>query len=117
MSILDGEIRALFGEVFGAIYDDGTLSYTTLTPQPGGTNTQVTENHPVKVQQDACTEAQRGEDGYQARDVRMFVLRSGLPVTITTDCRISAYGKTWLIQSVATDPAMTYWDLRAREKT
>lgn len=115
MSVLDVEIRALFGEVFGSIYDDGILTAVTITPVRGGTNTVSTSTYSVKAQQNTCNERMRNEEGYSAQDIMIIVLQQGLPVEITTDHKIALNGKNWSVESVVRDPVNSYFETRARE--
>jgi hypothetical protein len=43
------------------------------------------------------------------------VLAHGV-ATIDTDCEIAAGGTRWMIETVATDPAGSYYELRGRRK-
>lgn len=118
MGLLDGDIAALFGSTFGAIYPDGQL-VTALT-QPvydgQGNITGYSGDDPVaiKVQRDACTYAMQQSDGYVDGDVRLIVLAQGLP-SITTDHRITDHtGKEWMVQSADLDAASSHWICRGR---
>lgn len=115
MSLLDGEIATLFGEVFGAIYLDGTHSRVTRTEDPAsaGNIIETASSQACRVQVDACTERQKLEQGYSARDVRLLVLQSGLDGAVRNGDRITTKGKTWIAgPTVTEDPASSYWEIR-----
>lgn len=111
-------IQALFGGVLGRIYEGATLEIwgrSTVRDPETGTFPDVRHSvHPVKVQRDACTEAQREQQGYSAEDVRLMVLQSGLTAVPDTDSRIRYRNGEYRVMSVEEDPARVYWDCRAR---
>lgn len=118
MGLLDGDIAALFGEVFGSFYLDGQIITALTEPQydDEGTITDYDGRAPVacKVQIDSASYAMRQAEGFVEGDVRLLVLRSGVSIELSTDQQIRTQGKTWLIQSVDTDPAASHWICRAR---
>ena len=118
MSLLDGGLARAFAGAFGALYLDGTLHRITSARASNGDITSTEADTPIKGQVDTCTEAQKREDGYTDRDARLLVLQVGpTGVTISrpnTDAKVTLAGTKWLLQSVTSDPANTYWDLRAR---
>lgn len=116
MGLLDGDIAAAFAAVFSGIYLDGQL----YRPSPfaddgkgGGSGPGFAQPEAVKVQIDQATQAMRLSDGFVDGDVRILVLAHGVAM-ITTDAEISAGGKRYMIGSVATDPAGSYYELRGR---
>jgi hypothetical protein len=114
MSLLDAEIQSLFGDVFGVIYLDGSLIPTGYTDDgQGGLIPNSPSAIPIKVQIDACTERQKLEAGYSARDVRLLVLQSGLDERITTNHNIVAKGVTYTLgPTITEDPASSYFEIR-----
>lgn len=108
------DISALFGDVFGAMYLDGTLTQFVRADDSygGGATAEVSEA--VKLQVDACTERMREEEGYTSGDVRLIILQSGVGIALDTDCRATVDGATYIIASVDQDPAQSYWECRAR---
>lgn len=119
MSLLGGEIAATFAAVFGGIYLDGTL-YRSATwtddGQGGGAGSGFSPGEAVKVQIDQATEAMRSSELYVEGDVRILMLAHGV-ATPDTDCDIAAGGTRYMIESIGTDPAGSYYELRGRRKT
>lgn len=120
MALLAGDaIQSLFGSVLGSVlYENARLeSWAKSSVRDPATGTfpyALSAQADCKVQMDACTEAQRGQDGYAVGDVRFMVLQSDLPTQVNTDSRIAYRGQTYLVMSVEQDPARVYWDCRAR---
>lgn len=114
-------LQNLFGSVLSTIYEDASLETwaksSTRVPVKGTFPYARTAQESCKVQRDACTEAQRGQDGYAAGDVRFMVLQSGVGMQLNTDSRIVYRGQTYLVMAVDQDPARVYWDCRARLTT
>lgn len=114
MSLLDGDIRTLFGEVFGEFYLDGTIISVTHTDDGYGGYTETTTEQPCKLQVDACTDRQKLEQGYTARDVRVLVLQASITGRPSPGNRIVAKGIEYVCGPVVTeDPASSYWEVRA----
>jgi hypothetical protein len=117
VSLLDGQLAAAFAGVFGGIYLDGSL-YRARTFDDDGMG-GGTESDPflpaeaVKVQVDQATQAMRG--GFVEGDVRILMLAHGVAAP-DTDCECAAGGVRYMIASVATDPAGSYYELRGRKK-
>lgn len=117
MSLLNDDIKSLFGDVFGQIYGDGTLTRITVTNAGGGRNTTSTATIAVKVQVDVCTERMRGEDGYSADDVRLLILQKGIgQVTANDTVFVNDRNATYKIASVIQDPAESYFECRGVRK-
>lgn len=108
------DISALFGDVFGALYLDGTLTHVAMVADSYGGGSTVETSEAVKLQIDACTERMRTDPGYTSGDVRMIVLQDGVTIALNTDCRVNVDGDTYFIASVEQDPAQSYWECRAR---
>ena len=112
MSLLDAEIQSLFGDVFGTIYLDGTITRVTLVDDGFGGLTETTTTTAAKIQRDACTENQRLEQGYSASDVRLLILQSGVD-QINTNDRVTVLGVEYQLGPVITqDPARSYYECR-----
>lgn len=119
MSLLGGEISALFGTVFGSIYLGGTLTRVTVTPDGTGGATTSEASQPCRLQVDAVTEAMRLASGYTEKDVRIIVLQSGVDGgDIDSDCTITVLegprtGEKFMVTNpINTDPASSYWECR-----
>lgn len=114
MGLLDGDIADLFGTAFGSFYLAGTISTVTYTDDGSGSLTRVTASAVAcKVQRDACTERQKLEDGYTAKDVRLIVLQSGAGATPQPGDRLTVAGTTYTLgPTITQDPAASYWECR-----
>lgn len=121
MSLLDGEIAGLFGDVFGAFYLDGVLVRTTLTGDgAGGGSASDDAGQPCKLQIDSCSDRQQRQDGYTEKDVSIIVLQSGIvggdinPNVKITPASGPYAGMTFQARTpVDRDPANSYWQFRA----
>lgn len=111
MSLLGGELTALFGTAFGAMYLDGTLHSSVRTEDGGGSVSRTFTDSAIKVQLDSVTEAMRLEPGYTARDVRLIILQYGA-VEPSTEDEITAGGRRWALGNISADPANTHWTAR-----
>jgi len=114
MALFDSLGAALVG-VMGAIYPDGTLWRPTVTEAENGDSSVTFAPEAVKVQQDDCTEAMRGQEGYTDKDVRLIILmRNGTTVIAdpTTDCQVTAAGRRWSISNISADPVSSHWVMR-----
>ncbi len=113
MSLLQSEISDLFGSVFSTIYLDGTLTIITRTSDGQGGGTTTPNAQPVKLQIDACTERQKLEQGYSARDVRILILQSGVSNRPVNGSQVTAKSRAYTVGPVITeDPASSYWEIR-----
>lgn len=118
MSLLNDDIKALFGSVFGQIYGDGTVTRITLTNAGGGQNTKTVTTIPVKVQVDLCTEQMQRADNYTSDDVRLLILQEGVPL-LTTDDEIFVNDRnaTYKLMTVGQDPGESYFECRGKLKS
>lgn len=116
MSLLEAEIQSLFGQVFGGIYLDGTITRVTLVDDGFGGLTENSATEPCKVQRDACTENQRLEQGYSPSDVRLLILQSGVDLIDTND-RVTVLGIEYALGPIITqDPARSYFECRGIQR-
>jgi hypothetical protein len=118
MSLLDGGIAAAFAGVFGGIYLDGSLYRLVEAADDGmggGADSGFAPAEAVKVQIDQATQAMRSSEGYVEDDVRILMLAHGV-ASPDTDCEIAAGGTRYMVETVATDPAGGYFELRGRKK-
>lgn len=118
MGLLDGQLAQVFAGVFSAIYLEGQLYRPAAwvdDGQGGGSGNGFAPAEAIKVQIDQATDAMRASDGYVDGDVRILVLAHGVAAP-DTDCECGAGGKRYMVESVSTDPAGTYYELRGRTK-
>jgi hypothetical protein len=118
MGLMDGSIAAAFAGVFQAIYLDGTLFRPVAFADDGmggGSDQSFGPGEAVKVQIDAATFAMRASEGFIEGDVRILMLAHGVSAP-DTDCEIGAGGARYMVESVATDPCGSYYELRGRKK-
>jgi hypothetical protein len=117
--LLDGKLAAAFAGVFGGIYLDGQLYRAVDFADDGMGGGQPTDPflpaEAVKVQIDAASEAMRGSEGYVDGDVRILMLAHGVAAP-DTDAEIAAGGARYMIESVGTDTAGSYYELRGRKR-
>lgn len=113
MGLLDGDIAAVFGSVFGTFYLDATLQRVTLIPDGEGGGTTSSVSVACKAQRDSITEAMRAAGGYTQNDARFLILRSPTVGIITSDDRLDHEGVTWALSNPESDPAGSYWAVRA----
>jgi hypothetical protein len=119
VSLLDGQLAAAFAGVFGGVYLEGQL-YRSVAYSDDGTGGDpggdgFAPAAAVKVQVDAASFAMQNADGYVEGDVRILMLAHGV-ATPSTDDEIGAGGARYMIESVGTDPAGSYYELRGRKK-
>lgn len=118
MGLLDGDLAAAFAGVFSGIYLNGTLFRAvefTDDGMGGGSGGRFDNGTPVKVQIDAATQAMHLAEGFVEGDVRILMLAHGVAAP-DTDCEIAAGGTRYMIETVATDTAGSYYELRGRKK-
>lgn len=121
MGLLSGNaLQSLFGGVLAGIYEDAVLEIwgesSTRDPATGIFPFSKLSEQSVKVQRDACTEAQRQAEGYTVNDLRFMILQNGVPVAPNSDSRLRYRGATYrLFAPIDQDPARVYWDARSRE--
>jgi hypothetical protein len=117
MGLLDGQLAAAFAGSFNAVYLDGSL-YRPATGwtddgKGGGPDRGFLPAESVKVQIDQATQAMRVTEGFMETDMRILMLAHGVAAP-NTDCEVAAGGARYMIQSVGTDPAGSYYEMRGR---
>jgi hypothetical protein len=119
VSLLDGQLAAAFAGVFGGVYLEGQLFRPATYGDDGmggGSGNGFAPAEPVKVQIDAATLAMQNADSYVEGDVRILMLAHGVAAP-DTDCEVGAGGVRYMIASVATDPAGSYYEMRGRKSS
>lgn len=119
MGLLDGEGAGVLMSVMRSFYLSGTIYRTTLDYSGGDPIAAETEIA-ARVQFDALTERQRGQEGASDRDVRVLVLAED-GVALDTDCGVSVSsgpyaGARYAVMDVTRDPVGAYFDCRARRE-
>lgn len=115
MGLLDGDIQALFGQVFGAIYLDGTLHRTTVTKATNGDLSSIDADFDIKAQFEEVTETMLAA-GFTDGDVAIIILQSGVSPAITTDDQVTVGGVRYRVAGIhETDPAGAYWLIKGQE--
>jgi hypothetical protein len=117
MGLLDGRLAATFAGVFNAFYLDGSLYRSGYADDGmgGGSGSGFGPAEAVKVQLDSASQQMLQADGYVEGDVRILMLAHGV-LPPDTDCEIACGGGRYMIESVGTDPAGSYYELRGRKK-
>lgn len=114
--LLDGGIAAIFESAFSSLYLPATLHRQQRTELDDGGVTVSDIDYPCRAQLDAVTEAMRQAPGYTDTDQRILILQGTLSVAPTTDDEITIKGVRWGVESVAADPANSYWELRGSRR-
>lgn len=111
MTLLDGYIRNVFGQVFSGIYLSGTLFRASYDYDSGGSIDETLASHSIKGQLDRADESMRGAAGYTDTDMKIIILQAGVSVYPNTQDKIELGGRTWGILSVRQDPGASHWVL------
>ncbi|WP_426163093.1 hypothetical protein [Sandarakinorhabdus sp. DWP1-3-1] len=117
MSLLGGGLAQIFGAAFGSIYLPATLHRRQAPTYDAGGSVVAGAGFAdvsCRAQVEAAGYAMRSAEGFVDGDVRILILSATLAGAVTTDDEVTVSGKRWLIASVASDPAASYWDLRGR---
>ncbi len=116
MTLLGGDVAALFGEIMAPMYLRATLrSVATVFDDRGG-QTRTGADSAILVQVDAATQSMRAVDGFAATDRSLLVLSA-----VASDDQITVLegphaGSRWRVADpIDRDPAGAYWRCRAVE--
>lgn len=124
MSLLDGGIAELFGEIFGGEYLDANIirSSKTKVPGSGGKLTSEPEVFTCKAQPDARNEGTNAAADITERTARFLVLvnvgtfaAAGLTIDDKLQMLTGAYAGTWAISRIDTDPAASHYVLQCQK--
>jgi len=119
MGLLDGQLAEMFAGIFSGVYLDGNLyrpAEFADDGKGGGASQPFADPEAVKIQIDQATQAMRSDEGFVEGDVRILMLAHGASAP-DTDCEIAGGGSRYMIETVSTDPAGTYFELRGRKKS
>ena len=114
MALLDGDLQAVFGSVFGPLLLDGTMITNALTPDGYGGFSEAGTSEAVKLMVEEYSEFTRAQGNIPDTDVKLIVLQYGVDSTPTLDSEITARGVTYSIQKVGQAPAQAAWVLQGR---
>lgn len=112
MSLLNGQLSAVFTRAFAGIYLPATLHSRAVADDGEGSLTAVWTDYPCRAQIDSMTEAMRAQAGYADTDKRILVLAGTLSIKPDTDCAITVKGERFNVASINSDPAESYWEIR-----
>jgi len=116
VTLLDGEIEALFDSVFGGVFLDATLHRTVKTTAANGDVSSVPSNVPIKAMFDKITDTMRATSGFSDKDVAIIVLQQGISPALSTADEITLKGVRWSIKSpIDEDPAASHWIARGQK--
>ncbi len=117
MSLLDGDLPAVFGSVFGPLLLDGTLINPSLTDDGYGGFTDVSDStEAVKLMVEAYSEYTRAQANIPATDVKIIVLQDGVSSNPRKGWEVRADGVTYRIEQIDQDPAKAAWVFQGRPK-
>jgi hypothetical protein len=105
MSLVDGDLAALFGAAFAPLYRDAILTKLTPADDGAGGFTTTPMSTPAKILIEAVSDAARAASGIPDEAVTLSVLRAGLGATLDLDDEVKMGPDTYRVIRVATDPA------------
>ena len=105
MSLVDGDLAALFGAAFAPLYRDATLTKLAPTDDGAGGFTTSPTPYPAKALVEDVSDAARAASGIPDDAVTLSVLRAGLGATLDLDDEVMLGADTYRIIRVGTDPA------------
>lgn len=110
MGLLDGDIQALFGSVFGGIYLDATLHRLNRTVAADGDVATAETTEALKVQVKSITERLMDQLGIRDLDAALIVLQSGVSGPPVGDDEITVGSTRWKVKGRPhEDPARSHW--------
>lgn len=116
MGLLNGDIQALFGNVFGGLYLDATIYRANRTTDDAGNVSDAETSESCKVQIEDLTERMIEQGDFNVGDRAIIILTEGVSAPPVKDDEIEVDGGArWKIASpiTETDPAGSYWIARA----
>ncbi len=105
MSLVDGDLAALFGAAFASLYGDATLTKLAPADDGAGGFAVTPTSFPAKALAEAVSDAARAASGIPDPAVTLSVLRAGLGATLDLDDEVAVGGATYRVIRVDTDPA------------
>lgn len=119
MGLLDGDIRAAFGAIFGAFYLDGQLlkrDGDAFVADGKGGGTFTPGSIPIKLQPDNQTRALILDPQRPEVTGTLIVLQAGLSTQIKVEDDIVLGPNTWTVKDVQTDPASSHWICKVQSR-
>ena len=114
MSLLDGQIAAIFNAAFSGIYLPATLHKTVLTYDDAGNPIATVTDYPCRAQIDDMSEVARSQAGYTEKERRIIVLSGSVEVPPTGDDEITVKGDRYSIMLASNDTASSHYVLRCQ---
>ncbi len=105
MSLLDGDLAALFGAAFAPLYSDATLAKLAPRDDGAGGFAVVATTSPAKALVEAVSDRARAASGLPETAVTLSVLRAGLGAELALDDEVTVGATTYRVIRVETDPA------------
>ena len=105
MSLLDGELAAVFGAAFAGLSRAATLTKVSATDDGSGGFHAAFAGIPVRAMVEAVSDRARAASGLPDPAVTVSVLRAGLAVAVDLDDEIAVAGQSYRVIRVDTDPA------------
>ena len=105
MSLVDGDLAALFGAAFAPLYRDATLFKLAPADDGAGGFSVTPTAFPARALVEAVSDRARAASGLPDPAVTLSVLRSGLAASLDLDDEVAVGGATFRVIRVDTDPA------------
>lgn len=119
MGLLDGDIKSMFGAIFGAFYLDAQLlkkDGDTFIPDGKGGGTFTPGSIAVKVQPDRQTRALIFDPQRPEVSGTLIMLQAGLTVEIKVEDEIVLASNTWIVRDISSDPASSHWVCKVQSR-
>ena len=114
MTLLNGQLSAIFNAAFEGIYLPATLHKGTIAYDEAGNPTSTGTDYPCRAMIDDMSEVARGQAGYTEKERRIMVLADSLDVEPTTSDEITVKGERYAVMDVNSDPAESYYSMRCQ---
>ncbi len=109
MSLLDGDLAAVFGTAFAGLYRAATLNKVSPSDDGSGGFRTAFTGVLVKAMVEAVSDRARAVSGLPDPAVTISVLRAGLAVAVDLDDEVAVAGQSYRVIRIDTDPAGAAW--------
>ncbi len=109
MSLLDGDLAAVFGAAFAGLYRAATLNKVSPTDDGSGGFRAAFTGVPVRAMVEAVSDRARVASGLPDPAVTISVLRAGLAAAVDLDDEVAVAGQIYRVIRIDTDPAGAAW--------